>query len=270
MYVYTCIRIYVCIHALYTYVYKGQQNLCRAQRRWCQRSYMCMHICTYISMCVCMHVYIYMYVHMCKCIYVYIYALYMYIYTGQQNWCRAQRRWDQRQTWRLRPRQSKWKLPIRILLQSTRWGSHTAHMNELCHKSSWRGEGVISHIWMSYVTNHVDEMRESYHTYEWAMSQIMSTRWGSHATCIIESLLQSNWRGERRVTCLKSTRWGSHVTCISESCHTSLYNFSRRGKGVIPHMWMSYVTNHVDEVRESCDMYEWVMSHITILLQSTR
>ena len=54
-------------------------------------------------------------------------------------------------------------------------------MNESCHTYEW----VMSHIWMSHVT----QMNESCHTYEWVMSYI----WMSHVTHMNESCHTYEW-----------------------------------------------------------------------------
>jgi len=71
------------------------------------------------------------------------------------------------------------------------------HIDEWCHVRVGRGTGewVMSHIWMSHVT----DMNESCHTYEWVMSHI----WTSHVT--------HEW--------VMSQIWTSRVTHMNESCH---------------------------------------------------
>jgi len=70
----------------------------------------------------------------------------------------------------------------------------------------------------------------------------------------------------RRVTCMHESchtceyTWMSRVTCINESCHTCKFKCMSH----VIHIYTSYVTHinkslHIDE---SCQTYEWVMSHV--------
>ena len=108
-------------------------------------------------------------------------------------------------------------------VMSHMWMSHVTQVNESCHAGEW----VMSRMWMSHVT----QVNESCHTCE----RFMSHRWMSHVT---RSNASCQHMRKHHVA-------PTHVSCHSHEC-------------VMSHIWMSTVTR----MNESCHTYEWVTSKL--------
>jgi len=132
-------------------------------------------------------------------------------------------------------------------------------LNHKCHELITHESRYMSrthHTWVAYVTFDVIQ-NESCHTYEWVMSHI----WMSHVTQVNESCHTCEW--------VMSHIWMSHVTHMNESCHiwkegTSPLNVREWG---MSHMHEScYVAVRANVCLEIHEMYhvKWVMSHISM------
>ena len=114
-------------------------------------------------------------------------------------------------------------------------------------RRAWR---IVSHV--THMMSHVTHINESCHTCEWFMSHI----WVSHVTHMyICMIAQDAWEGLRVMSHIwvrNVTHMMSHVTHMSESCQ--IYEW------VMSHIWVSHVTH----LSESCHTYEWVMAHIWV------
>jgi len=136
-----------------------------------------------------------------------------------------------------------------------------AHMNESSH------ECATSHIRIPHITHR----NESCHTYKWVTTHI----WMSQAT-------NAGCRVCIRVTWLvhmcdmtRSFVWHDSFTAfvtwlVHSICDMTHTNAGCRVFGVVcatrKHVWVSHVTHvwvsHITHINESCQTYEWVMSHI--------
>ena len=87
--------------------------------------------------------------------------------------------------------------------------------------------------------------------FEWAMSHI----WMSHVTHRFRLVMLDEWVTNRSHSMTQPSTW-------SESCHTWMRHVTHEcvtlHMNAACHTWM----RHVTRMNESCDTYEWVMSHV--------
>ena len=132
-------------------------------------------------------------------------------------------------------------------------------MNASCHTY----ECVMSHIWMSHVTqskwanticmwtHHIAFTNEFHYTCIWFLSHIYKGVMSHVSTSHVTHINESCHTYQRVMSHCITHAYDFYPTYTKASCHT----YQR----VMSHIWMSHVTH----INESCHTYEWVMSHIS-------
>jgi len=159
------------------------------------------------------------------------------------------------------------------------------YVNKICCINEW----VMSHIWISHVTNDADKLRhlcsrtcmwmnyvaytnESCHTYEWVVLQMMRT---SCVTCAVvpvyEWIILHEWMGNVTHMNESCPKWRGQSAWLMPS-YLYVNELCCMDDCLMSNIWMSHVPNDADKLRDlcrrtcmwmsRCHTYESVMSHV--------